>query len=108
MVAKKPGKKPRKKKGEVNWACNNPGKAFNLTTLVVMLEDQSSGFAAFFFPVLKNAMANDTAAIKCLESYLAPTDQELIALGVPSTGVGAARKCTDVGLLVAVIAQQNA
>ena len=73
-----------------------------------MLENQSSGFAAFFFPVLKEALANDPSAIECLEWSLYPTERELIDLGIPWSEVGASRRCTDVGLLVAVIAQKKA
>src|SRR5688572_2739410 len=108
MAAKKPEKKPGKIESDMNWVCKNPGRAFNLTTLVAMLEDESSGFAEFFFPVLKDALANDPSAIECLESYLLPTDSELLALGIPSSEVGACRRCTDVGLLVAVIAEKHA
>jgi hypothetical protein len=66
------------------------------------------GFAAFFFPVLKEAMNNNSTAKACVDSYLAPTDQELMELGIPESGVGSKKRCTDSGLLLAVIAEQNA
>ena len=101
-------KKPRKKKRNVTWGCPNPEKAFDLDTLVSMLQDPSSGFAAFFFSKFKEAMNNNLAAIACIESYLAPTTDELTGLGITSSGVGAKKRCTESGLLVAVIAKQNA
>lgn len=100
-------KKTTKKKKNVTWGCPNSGRAFDLNTLTDMLQ-HTPGFAAFFFPVLKEAMNNNSTAKACVDSYLAPTDQELMDLGIPASGVGGKRKCTDSGLLVAVIAEQNA
>jgi hypothetical protein len=107
MAATKSAKKTPRKKRQTTWGCDNPERAFDLKTLVNMLETEP-GFAPFFFSVLKNALANDPASIRCLQSYLLPTDQELMDLGVPASGVGGKKKCTDVGLLVAVIAQDYA
>jgi len=107
MASKKPGKKPRKKKGELQWVCNNPGRAFDLETLLDMLE-HTPGFATFLFPVVKGAMAYNPADIQCLESYLAPSNRELMDLGIPSWDVNGKSRCTDVGLLVAVAAQKYA
>jgi hypothetical protein len=107
MAAKKSGKKKKKKKKNVTWACPNPGRSFTLWTLVDMLENQPD-FAEFFFPKLKDALDNDPHAITCVESYLAPTDQELIDLGIPMSQVGSHKRCTDSGLLVAVVAKQYA
>jgi hypothetical protein len=101
-------KKTRKKKNNVTWGCPNSGRAFDLTTLVSMLQNPSSGFAAFFFPKFKEAMNNNPAAIACIDSYLAPTTDELTSLGITSSGVGGKKSCTESGLLVAVIAKQNA
>lgn len=109
MAAKKSAtKKPTKKKKNVTWGCPNSGRAFDLHTIRDMLEDTSSGFAAFFFPVMKEAMNNNGSAKTCVESYLAPTDQELMELGIPASGVGTKKRCTDSALLVAVIAEQHA
>jgi hypothetical protein len=100
-------KKPAKKKKNVTWGCPNSGRAFDLHTIRDMLEDTSSGFAVFFFPVLKDAINGNPLAKTCVDSYLAPTDQELMQLGIPASGVGSKKRCTDSALLVAVIAQQN-
>jgi hypothetical protein len=105
MAPKKPGKKRKKK--NVIWACPNPGRSFTLWTVVDMLEHQSD-FAQFFFPKLKAALGNNPAAIACVDSYLAPTDQELIDLGIPMSQVGSHKRCTDSGLLVAVVAKKHA
>ncbi len=107
MATKKPAKKRRKKKGTLNFTCDNPGRPFSLKTLRDMLE-HTPGFATFFFPVFKDAMNNNEDAIRCVDSYLAPGDQELTDLGIPSSGVAGKKRCTDSGLLLAVIAQQNA
>lgn len=105
MTTKKPGKKRRKKKGTLNFTCNNPGRAFDLKTLRDMLE-HTPGFARFFFPVLKDAMNSNVDAIRCVDSYLAPTPDELAALGIPASQIESYKRCTDSGLLVAVIAEQ--
>jgi hypothetical protein len=103
MAAKKKGKKKN-----VIWECNNPtGKPYKLWALVDMLQTKQD-FADFFFAKLKEALDNEQPAIECIESYLEPTDQELIDLGIPLSQVGAEKRCTDAGLLVAVVAKQNA
>lgn len=107
MASKKPGKKGRKKKGAVNWRCDNPEEPYDLKTLISMLEG-TPGFATFLFPVVKGALGYKAADIKCLESYLFPKDQELTDLGIPSWEVGGKSRCTDVGLLVAAIAEKHA
>lgn len=101
-------KKPEKKKGTLNFKCDNPGRAFNLKTVRDMLEDKQSGFAEFFFPVLKEAMNSNLDAIVCVNSYLAPTNDELMELGIPAAQIESYKRCTDSGLLLAVLAQQNA
>lgn len=100
-------KKTTKKKKNVTWGCPNSGRAFNLDAVRDMLQN-TPGFADFFFPVLKEAMNNNPLAKACIDSYLAPTDQELLELGIPASGVGSNKRCTDSGLLLAVIAEQNA
>jgi hypothetical protein len=107
MAKKKPEKKRRKKKGPLTFTCDNPGRPFNLKTLRDMLE-HTPGFAAFFFPVLKDAMNSNTDAIRCVNSYLAPTETELMALGIPASQVESFKRCTDSSLLLAVLAEQNA
>jgi len=103
MAAKKPGKKRKKK--NVNWGCPNPGRSYTLWALVNLLQTDSD-FAGFFFPKLKDALDNDPNAITCVESYLAPTDDELTELGIPMSQVGSHKRCTDSGLLVAVVAKE--
>ena len=107
MASKKLGKKGRKKKGTLNWRCDNPSEPYNLKTLISMLEG-TPGFATFLFPVVKGALSYKDADIKCLESYLVPEPQELIDLGIPEWEVDSKSRCTDVGLLVAAIAEDNA
>jgi len=107
MARKKTAKKMRKDKGAKDWSCNNPGKPYDLATLLDMLEKEP-GFATFLFPVVQGALAYNAADIDCLQSYLAPLDPELSGLGVPSWNLGSTRRCTDVSLLVAVTAQKYA
>lgn len=97
-------KKTRKKKF-VLGECPNPGRPYSLLELVALLKDKA--FAQFFFDLLKSAEANDTHAIACVNSYLAPTTKELEDLGIPASQIDNMRRCTDSGLLVLVTAQQN-
>lgn len=101
MATKKTGKK-RPAVGE----CPNPGKAYTLWGLIAQLQDRA--FARFFLNLLKRAEENDPDAIACVNSYLAPTEQELQDLGIPASQIGNFRRCTDSGLLVIVTAQQSA
>jgi hypothetical protein len=89
------------------WECPNPKGAYNLGDLVFLLENDKA-FAGFFSDLLKRANNNDKSAIACVDSYFQPTDTELENLGIPASNLGSLRMCTDSGLLVAVIAQQNA
>jgi len=102
MAAKKKTGKKKHALGE----CPNPGKAYTLWELIGHLQDR--GFAGFFLDLLKRAEANEPGAIECVDSYLAPTTQELQNLGIPASQWASMRKCTDSGLLVIVTAQQNA
>ena len=95
-----------KKKIE-DWECPNPKAAYNLWDLVNLLQSDKA-FAAFFSDLLMRANDNDKSAIACVDSYLKPTDTELENLGIPASNQGSLRRCIDSGLLVAVIAQQNA
>lgn len=105
MAAKKPAKKPRKKKAFVG-ECPNPGRAYTLWQLIHEL--QSRDFARFFLELLKRAEGNEPGASDCVNSYLAPTTQELQELGIPASQIDNMRRCTESGLLVLVTAQQNA
>ena len=102
MAIKKPAKKRRKKK--LDFTCDNPGRPFGLKTLRDMLE-HTPGFATFFFPVLKDAMNSNVDAIRCVNSYLAPTDQELQDLGIAASEWDTLKRCTDSGLLAIAKAQ---
>jgi hypothetical protein len=104
MAAKKTG---QRRKAAASWECPNPrGKPYSLWELVRLLADRT--FAQFFLDLLRRAEENDKAAIECVNSYLEPTDRELEELGIPASQWGSLRRCTDSGLLVLVIAQQNA
>jgi hypothetical protein len=111
MVIKKPGKR-RKKKKQTVWDCANPGnpdnggQPYTLTEILVPLKDED--FAKFFFNLIKRAQANEKGAIDCVNAYLAPTVPELQNLGIAASQIDSMRRCTDSGLLVLVIAQQNA
>jgi hypothetical protein len=95
-------KKTGKKKHAVG-ECPNPDKAYTLWGLIAKLQDKD--FAVFFLDLLKRAEANEPGTIECVDSYLAPTPQELQNLGIPASQVASMRKCTDSGLLVLVTAQ---
>jgi hypothetical protein len=89
------------------WRCPNPnGKPYTLSELVALLKRDKT-FAQFFSDLSKRAEENDSAAIACVNSYLAPTDQELQDLGKPASEWGTLRKCTDSGLLAIAIAQNS-
>lgn len=104
MAAKKTG---QRKKAAAGWECPNPrGKPYGLWELVRLLEERT--FAQFFLEKLRKAEGNDMDAIECVNSYLEPTELELEELGIPASQWGSLRRCTDSGLLVLVIAQQNA
>lgn len=85
--------------------CPNPnGKPYTLWQFVALLKRDKT-FAQFFLDLSKRAQGNDPAAIACVNSYVAPTDQELQDLGLPTSEWGAMRKCTDSGLLAIAKAQ---
>jgi len=85
--------------------CPNPnGKPYTLWELVALLKDQT--FGQFFVNLVKRA-EEDPAAIACVNSYLAPTDQELQNLDIPASDWGTMRKCTDSGLLAIAKANLN-
>ena len=87
------------------WGCPNPnGKPYTLWQLVALLKRDKT-FAQFFLDLVKKAQGNDSAAIDCVNSYVAPTDQELQNLEIPTSEWETMRKCTDSGLLAIAQAQ---
>ena len=54
---------------------------YTLWELLTLLKEQE--FAQFFLDLLKRAQDNEKDAIECVNSYLAPTVDELEALGIP-------------------------
>ena len=105
MATKKPAKKPGERKTAL-WQCPNPGRPYTLWEVVDLLRQPD--FAQFFLELLKRAQENDKAAIECVNSYLAPTVEELEDIGIAASQIDGMRRCTDSGLLVLVTAQQNA
>jgi hypothetical protein len=89
------------------WGCPNPyGKPYTLRQLVALLKRDKT-FAQFFSDLAKKAQENDSAAIACVNSYVAPTDQELQDLGIPTSEWGTMKRCTDSGLLAIAQAQNS-
>jgi hypothetical protein len=87
------------------WGCPNPnGKPYTLWQLVALLRSDKT-FAQFFLDLSKRAQANDRAAIACVNSYVAPTDQELQDLEIPTSEWDTMKRCTDSGLLAIAQAQ---
>ena len=86
--------------------CPNPnGKPYTLWELVALLKDRT--FAQFFVNLVKRAEGNDPAAIACVNSDVAPTDQELQDLGIATSEWGTMKRCTDSGLLAIAKAELN-
>ena len=85
---------------------NTDGK-YTLNGLIWELKN-TQGFALFFTTQLKLAFGGDPAAIKCIDSYLEPTDSELANLAIPESEWGPLKKCTDSGFLVIVTADDEA
>jgi hypothetical protein len=100
MAAKK-----KKKPASATWDCPNSNGPYGLWQLVRLLQSDEE-FAEFFADLLKRANNSEKGAIECVDSYLAPTDDELQGLGIPAFQWNALRKCTESGLLVAVVAQE--
>ena len=87
------------------WGCPNPyGKPYTLWQLVALLKRDKT-FAQFFLDLAKKAQGNDPDAIACVNSYVAPTDQELQDLDIPTSEWDTMRKCTDSGFLALAKAQ---
>lgn len=87
--------------------CPNPnGKPYTLWQLVALLKRDKT-FAQFFLDLVKKAQGNDPAAIACVNSYVAPTDQELQDLDIPTSEWDSMKRCTDSGTLAITQAQLN-
>lgn len=85
--------------------CPNPyGKPYTLWQLVALLKRDKT-FAQFFLDLAKKAQGNDPAAIACVNSYVAPTDQELQDLDIPTPEWDTMKRCTDSGTLAIAKAQ---
>ena len=102
MTAKK-----KRKPSATTWDCPKSPPPYTLSEIVGLLESDK-GFAEFFADKLARANNNEKGAIDCVDSYLEPTTPELEALGIGASQWNSLRKCTESGLLVAVIAQQGA
>jgi|GEM_PF-2231642 len=110
MATKKPAGK-RKKKKQARWDCINPGNPTTgqpYTLEQILVELKKEDFAKFFFDLLKSAQANSKGAIDCVNKYFSPDVTELENLGIAPSQIDSMRRCTDSGLLLLVIAQQNA
>lgn len=99
------GDESGKRRSEAAFECPSKVK-HSLWDLVKLLETDPA-FANFFFDLLKRANENDRAAIACVDSYYEPTTEELLELGVSASQVDNLRRCTDSGLLVAVVAKES-
>ena len=95
----------------MSYTCPNPNnKPFGLWQVVDLLES-SPDFAQFFATQLRSAMGGDKKAAACVESYLQPFPEELAALGIGDKSeidMTSMCKCTEVGRLVIVKAQEMA
>ena len=97
--------KKKRKPSATTWDCPNSQAPYTLWGLVRLLESDRD-FAEFFADLLKKANNNEKGAIECVDSYLEPTTAELEALGIGASQWNSLRKCTESGLLVAVVAGQ--
>jgi hypothetical protein len=93
----------------MSYTCPNPNRPPYTLWQVVDLLEKSNDFAQFFATQLKNALLGDKKAAACVESYLKPTDTELAAFGITTkSDIAGMCRCTDVGKLVLVKAQEMA
>jgi hypothetical protein len=99
------GDESAKRRSEAAFECPSRVK-HTLWDLVKRLESDPA-FAQFFFDLLKRANENEPAAIACVDSYYEPTTEELQELGVSASQMDNMRRCTDSGLLVAVVAKAS-
>ena len=92
----------------MSYTCPNPNPPYSLWQVVDLLE-KSSDFAQFFATQLRNAIGGNKKAAACVESYLQPTAKELQDFGISSKSeIAGMCRCTDVGKLVLVKAQEMA
>jgi hypothetical protein len=82
---------------------------FKLKDFVKYITQQENlDFAKWFAGRLGDANGGDEGAIRCVESYISPDNEDLRALGIDRSQFYSTRKCTDVGLLVQVITRKVA
>ena len=91
----------------MEFANPNTDSRYDLTALKDQLKN-TAGFAVFFAEQVRLAHGGDPNAITCVESYVYPSDNELTALNIHKSHWGPVRKCTDLGLLVHVISNDQA
>jgi hypothetical protein len=83
--------------------CPNPDSAMTLAQIVNRLKTDSE-FASDFKQTLASAIENDQTAIDCIDSYLAPTAEELQAKSVSKSEVALYSSCTESGKLALILA----
>jgi hypothetical protein len=81
------------------YTCPNQGAPMKLSD-VLSLINTDSVFANFFATTVQAANKGSQDAINCIDSYLQPTVDELLKLGIPRSQIGPMRKCTESGNLV--------
>ena len=93
MVSKaKPRKEISLKSKKRTYACPNPDPPFCLKAIVKkILKDKV--FAKFIAEQLCKAHRNDQEAIRCVNSYFKPTDDELDQLCIPPRKRADLRRC---------------
>ena len=77
----------------------NPGPPKDLTELISLI-DQGGEFAKEFAQAVRDANANDQDAINCVESWLDPSEDELIKYGICASRRGGLSRCTDKTLML--------
>jgi hypothetical protein len=85
------------------YSCPNPGRPFCLKAIVKkILKDKV--FAKFIAEQLCKAHGGDEGAIRCVDSYFKPTDDELDAICVPRPKRAELRncRCTDTHKLLLI------
>ena len=75
------------------------GPPKDLTALISLIE-QGGDFAKQFAQAVRDANENNQEAINCVESWLDPTDDELIKYGVCASRRAGLRHCTDNSLML--------
>lgn len=77
----------------------NPGPPKDLTALIRLIEEGGS-FATEFAQAVKDANENNQDAINCVESWLDPSEDELIKYGIDASRRGPLSRCTDKTLML--------